>query len=670
MRWMVLLLVIFAMSGVCEAVEQQREQALEKQIHEQLENIAPEAVAYFTKATQAMDSGDNDMALESYKRVLEYAPDFVPALRRMSYVVADSGEALRLARRAYELDGHYYNTQSVVRALLLQEQVKASEATQYAKLLLEQAPDDVGALVWVCQAALQLEKNDLLKQAVANLKRSAPDELATHYFAGLEAAIDERWNESEREILKARELGLSAEAAQQLLEKAGISSHARRWRMLFYSGYGLAGWTIGLLMLFAFGMLLSQLTLAAIEKGSSRVQTTEKGGMALMRRIYATVLGLTSAYFYISIPVVLVLVVALGGSAIYGLFMLGHIPVKIVFIIAAVVCVTVYGMIKSLFIRVKDKDPGPRLMPEDAPSFFEALREVAARIEAPMVDSVFIVQDASAAVFERGSFWKRLSGKTEKCLILGLGLLNGLTQLQLKSILAHEFGHISNRDTAGGSVALHVRRSIFASAKAMAEGGAAAWYNPAWLFINAFYRIFLRVSQGASRLQEVLADQWAALAYGSRSFAKGLRHAIKRSIEYDMICDLEINQAIQDRRHLKNLYALEVPGQWPAGAGQDRDKENDEAGRDQTEPDPTPLEKVAAALEEAMNEKTSPFASHPAPMQRIRWVEALHNVAQVEDDGRPAWGLLENAQVLQDTMTGQIDARVQDYIEANDPTII
>lgn len=665
MRWMVLLLVVFAMSGVCEAVEQQRDQALEKQIQHQLENIAPEAAAYFTKATQAMDSGDNQVALESYQRVLEYVPDFVPALRRMSYVVADSREALRLARRAYELDGHYYNTQSVVRALLLQEKVKASETTQYAKLLLDQAPDDVGSLVWVCQASLQLEKDDLLKKAVANLKRSAPDELATHYFAGLEAAVDERWGESEREILKARDLGLSAEATEQLLKKAGISSHAKHWRMLSYSGYGLASWTAGLVLLFAFGMLLSQLTLATIEKGSSRVQTTQKGGMALIRRIYATVLGLTSAYFYISIPVVIVLVIALGGGAIYSFFMIGHIPVKLVLVIAAVVCVTVYGMIKSLFIRVEDKDPGPRLKEEDAPSFFKALREVAARIEAPMVDSVFVVQDASAAVFERGSFWKRLSGNTEKCLILGLGLLNGLSQLQLKSILAHEFGHISNRDTAGGAVALHVRRSIFASAKAMAEGGAAAWYNPAWLFINAFYRIFLRVSQGASRLQEVLADQWAALAYGSRSFAQGLRHAIKRSVEYDMICELEINQAIQDRRHLKNLYTLEVPGQWPDAAGKGNDDDNEEPGQGRTESDLTPVEKVAAALEEAMNEKTSPFASHPAPMQRIQWVEALHNVPEVEDDGRPAWDLLENAQVLQDMMTGEIDERVQDYIEAN-----
>lgn len=661
-RWMVLLFIFLVVPGVCQA--NQRDQTLEKEILKQLESVSPEAVTFFISATEAMDNGKNEIARQSYKRVLEYVPNFVPALRRMSYVVTDPYEMLRLARRAYDLDGHYFNTQSVVRALLMQEKVKTDEAMQYVKLLMEQAPGDVGAQSIICQASLQLEQDGMLKRAVANLKRLAPEQMVTHYFAGIAAAVDKRWIEAEREILKAQELGLSADATKELLEKSGIRSHALHWRLWSYAGYSLAAWATGLVLLLAAGMLLSRLTLVAIENGSGKAQNSAKGGMYLIRKIYAAVLGLTSAYFYISIPVVILLVIAAGGGAIYSFFMIGRIPIKLVLIIAGVVCVTVYGMIKGLFIRVQDKDPGPRIKEEDAPSFFKALQEVASRIEAPMVDSVFVVQDATAAVFERGSFWKRLKGKTEKCLILGLGILDGLTQVQLKSILAHEFGHISNRDTAGGSIALHVRRSIYASARAMAEGGAAAWYNPAWLFINAFYRIFLRVSQGASRLQEVLADQWAALAYGSRNFIQGLRHVIKRSIEYELISNIEINQAIQERRRLKNLYSLKVPDQWPEQGGNGNDKENDN-GSHISKPDLTPAEKVEAAVNEAMNEKTSPFASHPAPLQRLRWVEALQNVTDVEDNGRPAWELLENAKVLQDLMTNEIDERVQEYIENN-----
>lgn len=557
-RWMVLCFLLVTAPCVCDAND--RDPALEASIHGQLDKISVEAVDYFIKATQAMDGGDHQVARYNYGRVLEYAPDFVPALRRMSYVVDDG--------------------------------------------------------------------------------------------------------EEEHEILKAQELGLPADVADDMLEASGIRSKAARWRLLIYVGYALAIWAAALILLLVIGMLLSKFTLLAIEKGSVRLQKDEKGIIYVIRRIYATVLGLTSAYFYISIPIVILLVIAGGGGLIYSFFMIGHIPVKLVLIIVVVIGVSVFGMIKSLFIRVRDEDPGPRLEASDAPSFFNALREVSSRISAPMVDSVFIVRDTSAAVFERGAFWKRLSGKTEKCLILGLGLLNGLTQVQLKSILAHEFGHISNRDTAGGSIALHVRRTIFASARAMAEGGAAAWYNPAWLFIKAFYRIFLRVSQGASRLQEVLADQWAALAYGSRAFTTGLKQVIRRSIEYDLISNIEIRQAIQERRHLKNLYILNVPEKWPE-LDQDNDGEKTDEN-DVPEPDPTPVEKIEAAMSEAMKKQASPFDSHPAPQQRIKWIESLQNVPEVEDDGRPAWELLENAKALQEMMIGELDEKVQEYLENNE----
>jgi hypothetical protein len=94
-------------------------------------------------------------------------------------------------------------------------------------------------------------------------------------------------------------------------------------------------------------------------------------------------------------------------------------------------------------------------------------------------------------------------------------------------------------------------------------------------------------------------------------------------------------------------------------------EDENEEGHIVSDPDSTPGEKVAAAFNEAMNEKTSPFDGHPAPMQRIRWIQALQDVPDVEDDGRPAWELLENAAALQELMTREIDARVQEYIENN-----
>jgi hypothetical protein len=76
-------------------------------------------------------------------------------------------------------------------------------------------------------------------------------------------------------------------------------------------------------------------------------------------------------------------------------------------------------------------------------------------------------------------------------------------------VLAHEYGHLSHRDTAGGDVALRVNRDMMKFAYAMARAGQAVWWNTAFQFLRVYHFLFRRISHGATRLQEVLAD-WAA----------------------------------------------------------------------------------------------------------------------------------------------------------------
>src|SRR4029079_11659575 len=175
---------------------------------------------------------------------------------------------------------------------------------------------------------------------------------------------------------------------------------------------------------------------------------------------------------------------------------------------------------------------------------------------------VYLTPGTDLAVFERGGMLRQLRGNTERCLILGVGVLDGLELAPFKAILAHEYGHFSNQDTAGGGFALAVRRSLFTMAHHLAAGGAATWYNPAWWFVNGFHRVFLRISQGASRLQEVLADRWAAFTYGAAAFERGLRHVIERSVYFDAHADAALGKAIQTKIPLANLYQVE-PARLP-----------------------------------------------------------------------------------------------------------
>ena len=65
------------------------------------------------------------------------------------------------------------------------------------------------------------------------------------------------------------------------------------------------------------------------------------------------------------------------------------------------------------------------------------------------------------AVFERGSWWKGVRRESRRCLILGLGVLPGLTETQLKAILAHEYGHFGHADTQWAAFAHAVGAALW-----------------------------------------------------------------------------------------------------------------------------------------------------------------------------------------------------------------
>jgi Zn-dependent protease with chaperone function len=182
------------------------------------------------------------------------------------------------------------------------------------------------------------------------------------------------------------------------------------------------------------------------------------------------------------------------------------------------------------------------------------LDEVAGKIPTRPVDNVYLTPGTEVAVIERGGASRRVRAqRTERCLILGAGVLEGMRMKELRAILAHEYGHFQNEDTAGGGLALAVRRSILNTIVHLAKNGAATWYNPAWWFIRGFFNLFLRISQGASRLQEVLADRWVAFTYGSEAFEQGLRHIVEREIRFLAVADRAIKELTVLRAPLMNL---------------------------------------------------------------------------------------------------------------------
>jgi Zn-dependent protease with chaperone function len=614
-------------------------EAFDRRITDELTRLNPEAALVWTEANLARARDEHEKAARLYAKVAAMAPGFSHAVRRQAgeeLALGHRERAVALSRRAVAAEASPENLSALATVLARGKgdadppKPDLEEARRLALRAAAAAPDDFYVQAALCQVALQADDAAAAKQCVDRLLVVAPDEDATHQFAALLAAIEGRFDAAQAELRRARQLGMPEERYQVL---SGAFERARPTsaRILPILGWGGGVWMGALALLLAVGAGLSRAALREAASLPGETTGRARGAGSLLRRAYALVLWLSCLYYYVSLPIVGLVVLAVGGGIVYAMFAAGHIPVKLLLIVVVMTLGTLWSILKSVFVRAVDEDPGERLDLRAQPRLRVLLGEVARRVGTRPVDNVYLTPGTDVAVMERGGLGKQLSGRAERCLILGVGVLDGLRIAPLKAVLAHEYGHFSNRDTAGGGFALAVRRSLVTMAGGLARSGAAAWYNPAWLFLNGFYRVFLRISQGASRLQEVLADRWAAFTYGSRAFEEGLRHVIERSVRFGARANATLQEMVARRQPVANLYTHEPS-------------------------EPVAEEEVARRVREVLNRAPSVYDSHPSPTERTRWVRALgaRGTAASSDDGAEAWTLFADRKAIEERMTAAV----------------
>jgi hypothetical protein len=130
---------------------------------------------------------------------------------------------------------------------------------------------------------------------------------------------------------------------------------------------------------------------------------------------------------------------------------------------------------------------------------------------------------------------------------------------------------------------------------------------------NAYYRICLRITLGASRLQKILADRYAALAYGSQNLADALQFIVRRSLAFNAQTNVEINSALKENRAFRSFYAL-------------------------------------PAMQDDARQPTNHYDSHPSLRDRIAYLERVNKVADEVDDGASVETVLPNLTTFADEM--------------------
>jgi Zn-dependent protease with chaperone function len=157
--------------------------------------------------------------------------------------------------------------------------------------------------------------------------------------------------------------------------------------------------------------------------------------------------------------------------------------------------------------------PGPRLDEASHPDLFRMIRDVAMATKQDLPSDVYLLNEVNAWVAHRGGV---MGFGSHRVMGVGLPLLQALSQLELKAIIAHEFGHYASGDVRIGPWIYKTRAAIGRTLQDLRGG----WLEEPFKWYGEH---FLRLTHDISRQQEFMADRIAAGVSGAAAMSSALR---------------------------------------------------------------------------------------------------------------------------------------------------
>ncbi|HRQ89478.1 MAG TPA: M48 family metallopeptidase [Bacteroidia bacterium] len=179
---------------------------------------------------------------------------------------------------------------------------------------------------------------------------------------------------------------------------------------------------------------------------------------------------------------------------------------------AAVVCWTV---LRSMAVRMHAPE-GFKVTRGEAPALFSMIDEISRSAGGVSFHEVIITPEMNAAAAQVPRWG--IFGGYRTYLILGLPLMDAMPPEEFKSVLAHEFAHLSHRDGRLGSWLYRLRSSWERVIDGLRDGAPA----PVRWFVNWFWPHFNSHAFVLSRSQEYRADAFAASVTSPEAAARAL----------------------------------------------------------------------------------------------------------------------------------------------------
>lgn len=127
---------------------------------------------------------------------------------------------------------------------------------------------------------------------------------------------------------------------------------------------------------------------------------------------------------------------------------------------------------------------------ESEPKLFQFIQEIVDEVGTKFPKKIYISTEVNAGVFYDSSFWSMFF-PIRKNLQIGLGLVNTITEQEFKAILAHEFGHFSQKSMKVGSYVYNVNQVIF---NMLYDNDSYDENIKTWANISGYFSIFVIIA--------------------------------------------------------------------------------------------------------------------------------------------------------------------------------
>lgn len=326
-----------------------------------------------------------------------------------------------------------------------------------------------------------------------------------------------------------------------------------------------------------------------------------------------------------------------------------------------------FFLVKFIFSVKKFDESGSMVITEsEQPQLFAFIKQLTVDTQTPFPKKIVLSPEVNACVYYNDSFWSMLF-PVKKNLQIGLGLVNTLTLSEFKAVMAHEFGHFSQRSMKLGSFVYNVNKAIY---NMLFDNKGFAGFLQGWGSIHYAITIFVHLTiyiitgiqkvlqvvyrfvnkryMALSREMEFHADAVAASVSGSNNCISSLQKLEVGEICYQTVIN-KANEQLNLKQAFLNVYDNHNEVMRQYALHNNLPLQNH-----------TPLADADFFKKFAINKVNvkDQWASHPPREEREQHLQNL--AVMVEPDNRPAWLLFSDATALQQKATHLLYKTVPD----------